>query len=91
MSPDSYYSWNPTPGADGETFDITMDSLNVGKLQRQTSDIPGAPDWVLSARGPLSYEDTTFPGSYDEARAVRDATGWVQNHVTTERPDLLED
>jgi hypothetical protein len=39
----------------------------------------------------MVFEDVSFDGDYDEDRALSSALGWVENHVSTARPDLLED
>jgi hypothetical protein len=83
---DPYYDSRPDANQP-ETFDILMDSLPVGRLQRSAE----TGDWVLTTSTPLSRQDVSIPGEYEERRAVSSALGWVEQHVENERPDPLED
>lgn len=87
MAREPYYATNPDPSGEPETFDVTMDALNVARLSRE----PETGDWVISARQPLDFADVSIPGGYDETRARSSAAGWVEQYVSSERRDLLED
>jgi hypothetical protein len=84
---DPYYDSGPDPEGDPEAFAITMDQLMVGRLVRDEA----TGDWVLASRSPLTFDDVSIPGDYDDERARSSAVAWVEKHVRTEREDLLED
>lgn len=71
---------------DGDGFTVSMDALTVAVVN------PGPLDgeWTITSRAPLAFGTVSFQ-SDDRGEAESNATGWIENHVQTERPDLLED
>lgn len=87
MWTDPYFDTGPDLEGDDDAFSVRGDQSTIGRVARD----PQTGDWVLTARAPLTFNDVSIPGDYDIERAKSSAVGWIENHVRTERDDLLDD
>ena len=86
---DTYITFGPDPGGDAEVRYLSADQLGLGRLRRQEN--PGLEgEWVLSAVGPACFAPVSFEAD-DQENAERKAISWLEKHLRTERPDLLDE